>query len=106
MFVFAGASSNFVDVMNPVVVGDLVVLIVGSVIDTVDSAIVVVDSMTVFIDCVVVVVDFLFDIVDSLVDCMARHPRSKNEQINLIINFVQKYAQDYRLYLLSLAIYE
>ena len=69
---------------NPVVVGDFVVLIV-------DSAIVVVDSMTVVIDCVVVLADFVLDIVDSLVDTMARHPRSKNEQINLIMQeFVQK----------------
>ena len=73
--------------INPVVVGDSVVLIVDSEIDIVDSAFVVVDSMTVVIDCVGVVVDFVFDIVDSLVDadCMARHPRSKNEQINLIM---------------------
>ena len=90
---------------NPVVVGDFVVLIV-------DSAIVVVDSMTVVIDCVVVVVDFLFDIVDSMLDldCMARHPRSKNEQINLIMQIgdgvcLAKFV-NYRLYLLSFTIYE
>ena len=73
--------------INPVVVGDSVVLIVDSVIDKVDSAIVVIDSMTVVIDCVVVVVDFVVDIVDSMfdADCMTRHPRSKNEQINLIM---------------------
>ena len=76
---------------NPVVVGDFVVLIVDSAIVVVDSAIVVVDSMTVVIDCVVVLADFVLDIVDSLVDTMARHPRSKNEQINLIMQeFVQK----------------
>ena len=44
--------------------------------------------MTVVIDCVDVVVDFVVLIVDSVidVDCMARHPRSKNEQINLIMH--------------------
>ena len=81
---------------NPVVVGDFVIDIV--------------DFMTVGIDGVVVVVDFLFDIVDSLVDCMARHPRSKNEQINLIMQIgdgvcLAKFV-NYRLYLLSFTIYE
>ena len=104
MIAFVSAASNLVDGVVPevvkvvivvtmnlefnfVVVGDFVVLIVDSVIDIVDSAIVVVDSMTVVIDCVVVVVDFLFNIVDSMVeaDCMAKHPRSKNKQINLIM---------------------
>ena len=87
---------------NPLVVGDFVVLIV-------DSAIVVVDSI---IDCVVVAVDFGLDIVDSMLDldCMTRHPRSKNEQINLIMQIgdgvcLAKFV-NYRLYLLSFTIYE
>ena len=66
------------------VVVDFVVVIVNSVVDIVDSA-------TVVIDCVVGVVDFdfvfVFDVVDSMIvaNCMVRHPRSKNEQINLIM---------------------
>ena len=83
---------------NPLVVGDFVVLIV-----------VVVDSI---IDCVVVAVDFGLDIVDSMLDldCMTRHPRSKNEQINLIMQIgdgvcLAKFV-NYRLYLLSFTIYE
>ena len=82
MIAFVRAASNLVDCVVPEVVK--VVIIVDSVIDKVDSAI---DSMTVVIDCVVVVVDFVFDIVDSMfdADCMTRHPRSKNEQINLIM---------------------
>ena len=82
MIAFDRAASNLVDCVVPEVVK--VVIIVDSVIDKVDSAI---DSMTVVIDCVVVVVDFVFDIVDSMfdADCMTRHPRSKNEQINLIM---------------------
>ena len=85
MIAFVRAASNLVDCVVPEVVK--VVIIVDSVIDKVDSAIVVIDSMTVVIDCVVVVVDFVFDIVDSMfdADCMTRHPRSKNEQINLIM---------------------
>ena len=82
MIAFVRAASNLVDCVVPEVVK--VVIIVDSVIDKVDSAI---DSMTVVIDCVVVVVDFVFDKVDSMfdADCMTRHPRSKNEQINLIM---------------------
>ena len=59
---------------------DFVIVIVDSVVDIVDSA-------TVLIDCVVGVVDFVFDVVDSMIvaNCMVRHPRSKNEQINLIM---------------------
>ena len=94
---FVDAASDLVDdvvpevvkvvvavVMNleiaPVVVLDFVIVIVDFVVD-------IVDSVTVVIDCVVVVVDFLFNIVDSMVeaDCMAKHPRSKNKQINLIM---------------------
>ena len=106
MIAFVGTASDLVDgvvpevvkdvvvvFMNleiaPVVVADFVVVIVDSVVDIADSATVIVDSMTVVINCVVVVVDFDFalDVVDSMVvvDCMARHPRSKNEQINLIM---------------------
>ena len=97
---------------NPVVVGDFVVLIVDSAIVVVDFTIVVVDSMTVVIDFVVVVVDFVLNIVDSMLDldCMARHPRSKNEQINLIMQIGDGVCSakfvDYRLYLLSFTIYE
>ena len=97
MIAFVGAASDLVDdvfpevvkvavvvVMNlkiaPVVVVDFVVVIVDSVVDIVDSA-------TVVIDCVVGVVDFVFGVVDSMIvaNCMVRHPRSKNEQINLIM---------------------
>ena len=110
MIAFVRAASNLVDCVVPEVVK--VVIIVDSVIDKVDSAIVVIDSMTVVIDCVVVVVDFVFDIVDSMfdADCMTRHPRSKNEQINLIMHIgdgvcLAKFV-NYRLYLLSFTIYE
>ena len=98
MIAFVSAASNLVDGVVPEVVKVVIVVIimnleinpvvvVDSVIDMVDSAIVVVDSMTVVIDCVVVVVDFALDIVDSMVDanCMAKNPRSKNEQITLIM---------------------
>ena len=111
MIGFVGAASDLVDgvapkavkvvvfvVMSPeivsVVVVDFVVLMVDSVVVIVDfvvlivdSVVVIVESVIVVIDCVVVVVDFVFDVVDSMavVDCIARHPRSKNEQINLIM---------------------
>ncbi len=107
MTAFVGAASDLVDVPVPevvkvvvlavrnlemaplVVIVDFVLVIVDSVVDIADSATVIVDSKTVAINFVVVVVDFdlTLDVVDSLVviDCMARHPRSKNDQINLIM---------------------
>ena len=44
----------------------------------------IVDSVTAIADCVIDVDDVVLDIVD-VADSMARHTRSKNEQINLIM---------------------
>ena len=99
MIAFVGAASDLVDDVFPEVVEVAVVVVmnlkiapvvvVGFVVVIVDSVVDIVDSATVVIDCVVGVVDFdfVFGVVDSMIvaNCMVRHPRSKNEQINLIM---------------------